>query len=157
MSPTELNRILLNSKPSKKKTYLLANSIFRFRPQDAVRKTIPSIEAPQTQRRPEVPRSFSAAVDPPTEIPRRQTLEQITQQSPLKIQSLIPRQQSVTEQEPANNKPIRIRAKDQSNFIQRQQQALRPREQQQEFTNPPELLGMVKLAISIHFSSNHVT
>ena len=150
MSPTELNRILLNSKPSKKKTYLLANSIFRFRPQDAVRKTIPSIEAPQTQRRPEVPRSFSAAVDPPTEIPRRQTLEQITQ-------SLIPRQQSVTEQEPANNKPIRIRAKDQSNFIQRQQQALRPREQQQEFTNPPELLGMPKLAISIHFSSNHVT
>jgi hypothetical protein len=57
---------------------------------------------------------------------------------------LIPRQQSVATQKPANNKPIRIRAKDQSNFIQRQQQALRPREQQ-EFTNPPELLGMQSL------------
>ena len=112
---------------------------------------------PQTQRRPEIPRSFSAAVDPPNETPRRQTLEQITQKAPLKIQSLIPRQQSVTEQEPANTKPIRIRAKEQSNFIQRQQQALRPREQQQEFTNPPELLGMLTLAISVHFSSNHVT
>ena len=143
--------------PITKKIYLLTNSNFRFRPQDAVRKTIPSIEVPQTQRRPEIPRSFSAAVDPPNETPRRQTLEQITQQAPLKIQSLIPRQQSVTEQEPANNKPIRIRAKDPSNFIQRQQQALRPREQQQEFTNPPELLGMLKLAMSIHISSNHVT
>ena len=147
MPPTELNGILLNSKPSKKKTYLLANSIFRFRPQDAVRKTIPSIEVPQTQRQPEVPRSFFA----PTETPRRQTLEQITQQAPLKIQSLIPRQQSVATQEPANNKPIRIRAKDQSNFIQRQQQALRPREQQQEFTNPPELLGMLKTWIIYPF------
>merc|ERR1712008_317012 len=115
-------------------------SPFRFRPQDAVRKTIPSIEVPQTQRRPEVPRSFFAPVNAPTETPRRQTLEQIAQKAPLRIQSLIPRQQSVTEQERANNKPIRIRAKDQSNFIQRQQQALRPREQQQEFTNPPELL-----------------
>ena len=127
-------------------------SIFRFRPQDAVRKTIPSIELPQTQRRPEVPRSFSAVVDPPTETPRRQTLEQITQQAPLRIQSLIPRQQAAPEQEPANIKPIRVRTKDQSNFIQRQQQALRPREQQQEFTNPPELLGMLKLRIFTQFS-----
>ena len=156
LESTESNKISLHSKPSKKKTYLLTNSIFRFRPQDAVRKTIPSIEVPQTQRQPEVPRSFFAPVDPPTETPRRQTPEQITQQAPLRIQSLIPRQQSVTEQEPANNKPIRIRAKDQSNFIQRQQQALRPREQQQEFTNPPELLGMLKLAIFIHFSSSLV-
>ena len=157
MPPTELNGISLHSKSSKKKIHLLTNSIFRFRPQDAVRKTIPSIEVPQTQRRPEVPRSFFAPVDAPTETPRRQTLEQINQKAPLRIQSLIPRQQSVTEQEPANNKPIRIRAKDQSNFIQRQQQALRPREQQQEFTNPPELLGMLKLAIFIHFSSSLVT
>jgi len=134
----ERDGISLHLKPSKKK-FFLTNSIFRFRPQDAVRKTIPSIEVPQTQRQ-QAPRAFFAPVDSPTETPRRPTLEQITQQAPLRIQSLIPRQQSVTEQEPANNKPIRIRAKDQSNFIQRQQQALRPREQQQEFTNPPELL-----------------
>ena len=139
----EWDGISLHLKPSKKK-FFLTNSIFRFRPQDAVRKTIPSIEVPQTQRQ-QAPRAFFAPVDSPTETPRRPTLEQITQQAPLRIQSLIPRQQSVTEQEPANNKPIRIRAKDQSNFIQRQQQALRPREQQQEFTNPPELLGMFDL------------
>ena len=96
---------------------------FRFRPQDAIRKTVPQVKVPQIPK-PQAFDPFDPIADPP--IPRGS----IPQPPSNRAQSLIPRQQTVNEPEPSVGKPIRIRTNEQSNFIPRQQPILRQRGQQ---------------------------
>jgi len=104
---------------------------FRFRPQDAIRKTVPSIRVPQIPKQQDFD-PFNPIADPP--IPRGS----IPQRPSKRLQSLIPRQQSVNEPESSVGKPIRIRNNEQSNFIPRQQQILRQRGQQETVTEPSD-------------------